>query len=349
MALPRILQYSRPGVDKWLMARSLCASTLVSGAGLVWAMSGCGSGGDADPAHANAGTGGQEQSEARLLAYEPCAEEQKVGEFVIELASAYTSVRGKVEDAVSPNQVPHTLQAEGACRLLKPPRLLCDPGCAFSTETCAENNECVPLPNATDVGTVTVGGLLVPVQMQPNPATKNYVNPATPRLPQPGFQPGAALSISTSGGDYLPFELRGWGVSLLDGATNQLVLQPGAPMAVAWQTPSDPGPAHLHMNLEINVHGSNKAWVECDVPDTGSAQIPASLVDALFAEGRSGFPTLTLTRRTANSRLIEPGCVQLLVSSEVSAPVEVPGIVSCEDASSCDAGQVCLTLERYCQ
>jgi hypothetical protein len=329
------------------MARSFFTCILVSG-WLVSAMLACGSGGDSDPDGAGAGSSGQ-SGEARLLPYEPCAPQGKVGQFVIQLDREYTSVQGKVVDAVVPNEVPRELQSDGACRLLKPPRLLCDPGCPVSTQNCAENNQCVPAPTARDVGAVTVHGLRVPMQILPNAATKNYANPVVPRLPQPGFVPGAALSINADGGDYFPFELRGWGVSLLDGPTSEITLQPGAPMSVEWEAPPDAGPARLHMNLEINIHGSNKAWVECDFPDSGAAQIPASLVDALLAEGRSGFPTLTMARRTASSRLIEPGCVELVVTSEVSTPVEVPGVVSCQSSSDCAAGQVCLTLERYCQ
>ncbi len=303
----------------------------------------CGSGAAATP------EGGPVSTEPALRSYEPCAVEEQVGEFVIELASGFTRVGGKVEDGVAPQQVPVERAAGGECRLLTPPRLLCDPGCPSSTETCSEGNQCVPLPNGRDVGTVTVQGLVVPLRMSANPATKSYSNPAVPRLPPLGFAAGADLRLSSSGGDYAPFELRGWGVSLLEVTAEPIQITEGNPMSLSWGVPEDTGPAYVQLQLNINNHGSNKAWLECAFADTGSGEIPAALVDELLAVGRSGFPTLTLTRQSASSRVIEPGCVQLLVTSQFSTDVEVPGVISCNSSSECPVGQNCLPLERYCQ
>jgi hypothetical protein len=275
--------------------------------------------------------------------------EEQVGEFVIELGSGFTRVGGKVEDGVTPGQIPVERARAGECRMLTPPRLLCDPGCASSSEACDADNQCVPLPKGRDVGTITVHGLVVPLQMSANPATKSYSNPAIPRLPPLGFAAGADLRIVSSGGDYAPFELRGWGVSLLEVTTEPIRITEGNPMPLSWQVPDDTGPAYVQLQLNINNHGSNKSWLECAFADTGSAEVPAALVDELLAVGRSGFPTLTLTRQSASSRSIEPGCVQLLVTSQFSTDVEVPGVISCNASSECPAGQSCLPLERYCQ
>jgi hypothetical protein len=103
------------------------------------------------------------------------------------------------------------------------------------------------------------------------------------------------------------------------------------------------------MDLNINKHGSSEARIECDFPDTGSAQVPAALVDALFAMGQSGFPTITLTRRTATSESIEPGCVELLVTSAFSTEVEVPGLTSCDETHPCPTGQNCVPVTLVCE
>ena len=165
----------------------------------------------------------------------------------------------------------------------------------------------------------------------------------------PGFEPGADLRITTQGGDYAPFELRGWGVSPLEVPPAPLRVQGGTAASVLWGAPADAGPARIHVLLEINNHGSNKARVECDFPDTGVGEIPATLIDGLIAQGFSGFPTLTLTRRTASSVAIEPGCVELLVTSVFSGDAEVEGVTSCNNPSECPAGQTCPLPERYCQ
>lgn len=284
---------------------------------------------------------------AAAIGYAPCPAASEIGEFVVELAPDYTRVGGKVFDGALPSQVPVELMTAGACRLLTPPALSCDPPCAFSTQTCGPDGMCLPLPMGRDVGTVTVDGMAVPVSMTPNAVTKNYS--AAPALPHPGFEPGASLRLRTTGGDYEPLELHGWGVSLFTLSTDPVRVDPGAPTLLEWETPDDPGPAHVFISLNINVHGAGKAWIECDFPDSGAGEIPAELIDGLIAEGLSGFPTLTATRRTATSSLLEPGCVELLVSSQVEPPVTVNGLTSCNDNSMCPAGQTCRPLERFCE
>lgn len=286
---------------------------------------------------------------AAELPYTPCAAEDAVGQFVIELASDYTRVGGQIFDGVLPTRVPRELGREQECRLVEVVPTSCSPACPVATEICDRNQSCVPLPVARDVGTVNVTGLALPLAMKANAVTHSYTNPAQPPLPHPGFAPGADLRVGSSGGDYAPFVLRGWGVSGLTLAPEPIAVSAGAPVALAWSPPSSAGPARLHVTLNINHHGSSNAWIECDFPDTGTAQIPAALVDGLMAKGRSGFPTLTASRRSATSVEIEPGCIDLLVVSEVPSGVDVDGIISCNTSAECPDGQSCLPVERFCQ
>jgi hypothetical protein len=188
------------------------------------------------------------------------------------------------------------------------------------------------MPEGRDLGTVSVQGLSRAVSMTPNTNTKNYS--AAPPVPHPGFEPGANITLSTTGGEYEPVTLRGWGVSLFE-LTEPVRVDPGMPTALRWTAPADPGPARVTVNLNINLHGSNKAWIDCDLPDTGAFDIPATLIDALIAQGLTGNPTIIVMRRTASSVQIAPGCVEFLVRSEISTPVTVPGIISCNDAMPC--------------
>jgi hypothetical protein len=283
------------------------------------------------------------------LPYAPCPRETLAGQFVIELAADYTRVGGKVSDGVLPTRVPVERAREGECRLVEVVPSQCTPACPAATEICDASQTCVPLPQARDVGVVGVAGLAVPLTMRPNGVTGAYSNPAQPALPHPGFAPGADLRLATSGGDYAPFLLRGWGVSVLSLDPGPIVVEAGAPATVAWSAPALAGPARVNVSLNVNHHGSSNAWVECDFADTGSAQIPAALIDALMEKGRSGFPTLSATRRSATSISIEPGCAELLVASEVTSSVQVDGIVSCNTSMECPTGQTCLPVERFCQ
>jgi hypothetical protein len=269
---------------------------------------------------------------------------------VIELGDGFTSVDGRVFDAITPSLVPVELASEGDCRLVELPNLLCAPACPASTQTCGENNQCVPLPVAHSVGTVSVSGLARAVEMTPNGNTGSY-RPPPPALPHPGFAPGADLRLSASGGDYQAFELRGWGVEPLEFTSDTVDVSGGMPANLSWTPPTLQGPARIRAVLNINNHGSSTTAIECDFPDTGAATIPASLIDALIERGASGFPTLNIVRRTATSTSIEPGCVQLSVSTDIqfSVDVNVAGLVSCNEDNPCPTGQTCRTIERYCE
>lgn len=307
----------------------LCASLSVTGGAA------CGTDEANDPAAA---------VEAGPLGYDPCPPEAEAGEFLIELAPEYTSVDGKVYDGV-PFSPPRELMSDSSCRLLGPAESTCDPECARSTQVCGAGGMCMPAPRSRDVGTVTVEGFVVPLSMTPS-RNQNYSAP--PGLPHPAFEAGADITLRSSGGDYPAFLLRGWGVTPFTLTTDPIRVDSGSPTQLSWEAPADPGPARIFVRLEINLHGTGKAWIECDFPDTGAAEIPAQLIDGLIAEGVSGFPTINAMRRTASSVAIEPGCVELLVSSPVALAITLDGLTSCNDSEDCPAGQLCRP-ELFCE
>lgn len=340
--MPRLRRFSRalPGLLG-------CFWLLSGAAGAV----GCGDDGPASGAGGAAGAsaGGFGGIDASLLPYEPCAANAKVGGFGILLGDGFTSVDGEVNDAVRISDVPEVLGSEGDCRLLSPVVTTCMPECPVASQECSPDGACIPLPRTRGVGTVTVRGLVIPLAMEPNAVTHRYTNPALPMLPHPGFLPGADLRIDSEGGDYAPFALRGWGVSPLVLSGGLIDVRRGQPARLAWEAPSAPSPTRLNVQLNINIHGSASAWIECDFPDTGAAEIPAVLVDGLFEQGFSGNPTLEAVRRSASSAEIEPGCVEMLVYSPVSTAVQVEGVVSCRTSSECPPPQQCVPVERFCQ
>ena len=138
-----------------------------------------------------------------------------------------------------------------------------------------------------------------------------------------------------------PIELRAWGVSPLAGVPNPIAVRAGEGVALSWQPPEDAGPARVHLELNVNHHGSTSNWIECDVEDTGSAQLPVALVDGLLERGRSGYPTLTVSRRSVSSAQIEPGCVELGVRSHRQTPLTVAGHTPCDSPDDCPEGQTC--------
>ncbi len=282
------------------------------------------------------------------LPYAPCASEQLVGEFTIESAEDYTSVEGKIYDAPSPGRVAQVQLSEGECQLLSLPLYVCNPACPVSTETCSAEGQCVALPRPRVVGDVQVSGMVLPVELTANAVTGGY-RPRGAQLPHPGFQPGATLLLQASGGQFSPFELWGWGIFPLTSVHSPVRVTPGEPSVLGWPAPEAAGPGRMHVSLNVNNHGRNNAWIECSFADDGAAEIPAALIGALLAEGQSGFPTITFSRRTVTSTELDWGCVQLAVSSSVSLGVTLAGLISCNDNSMCPSPQTCRPLERFCE
>lgn len=272
------------------------------------------------------------------LAYTPCSADVRVGVFKVLLADGYTAVEGRVASGVVPSAVRVETDREGACRLVEGRTLFCDPGCA-SGKTCDVDGTCIDYPTAKSVGVVTVNGLTVPLAMTPT-STGSYNNGAT-SIPHPGFAEGGLVTLSAPG-DVLPgFALEGRGVAPLVVAQTEAALVRGQALGIDW-TPGANASARLRLVLDLAHHGGIAASVECEgVDDDGSFEIPARLIDALIDIGVAGFPTLTLTRRTADSVTITPGCVELSVEHEVVVPVVVPGVTSCVSDEECPDGQTC--------
>ncbi len=275
------------------------------------------------------------------LGYNPCDRAEKVGKFLIDLAEEYTGVEGEVLDGVVPQNNAETLLEDGECRLLGTRNLFCDPAC-IPPETCNEEGTCILHPESQSVGTVTVTGMKIDIVMEPAEYSSLYFNPS--QIPHPGFDPGADIRLAAEGGDFDPFVLLGAGIGpvVVEDKEEEIPLESDEPLTLTWEAPSIEGPARMHIELNINHHGGTPKWIECDVADTGSFTITAEFITELVGLGLSGFPNVVLSRRTADSVEIAPGCVELIVATEIVLPIQVPGLVSCADDTDCSDGQICL-------
>ena len=271
-------------------------------------------------------------------AYAPCAMSARVGLFSIVLAADYTAVEGRVADGVVPANVRVATDSEGDCRLLEGRSLSCEPACRAG-ETCNDAGACIAYPTAQSVGAVTVVGLSVPLSMQPT--SLGAYNSAATSIPHPGFGEGDAITLTALGAVLPGFTLEGRGVAALSVTTDEVVLVRDAALALDW-TPGADASARIRMVLDLAHHGGIAASLECDaVADDGHFELPARLVSALLDIGVAGYPTLTVSRRTADSETIAPGCVELAVLSEVTLPVVVPGLTSCSSDEQCTDSQTC--------
>ena len=272
------------------------------------------------------------------VTYSPCTRAARVGAFTIELAERFTGVQGQVSSGVVDANVPDEVASEGTCRLLEGRTLFCDPACAGG-ETCSAEGSCEPYPENVSVGTIAISGMQEGVSIEPRAPINLYTNTGT--LPHPGFSPGAELVLSAQGGDLEPFSLHVTGIEALDVSGEAIAVAAGQDAAVTWSAPSELSSAQIHLELNVNNHGSRLAWLECDVEDTGSFALPSSLVDRLLDLGVSGFPTLSIFRRSADSVELEPGCIEFEAISGFDLDVMLEGLTSCTEDDDCPEGQSC--------
>ncbi len=291
---------------------------------------GCGT--SAGPASPDAGSGGG--GDGPLARYAPCPADTRVGGFEVRLADGFTAVQGQVADAVTPYRVPTEVRREGDCALYRPPVLFCDPACGGGT-TCGLGGLCVPQPAGASVGEVELSGLAGPVSLSASAPVWFYAFRGD--LPHPGMSPGADVRLTATGG----LALKGWGIEALSLSSTTARIERGRPVALEWRAAAAPGPSRVRLELSIANHGGTPAWVECHTEDDGRIELPTALTDALLDLGFSGFPTVTVARRSVDAQDHALGCVELELISETVLDVEIPGLVSCSTTDDCPPGQTC--------
>lgn len=251
----------------------------------------------------------------------------------------YSTVTAQLYDAPPPSTIAvKAAQQQGGCTLLTP--VTCTPACGADSY-CSNAGACVPRPSPIGVGTLNVTGLEGPaLALDPTGPMQNY---ASPTLYQPNGYPfppcseGSNLTVAAA-----KFT-----------ATNKciipLVVTSAAPIPalsgqaahITWTPPGMTGISRIRLSLEISHHGGYRGQIDCDVPDTGSFDIPEPLVTALIALGRAGYPDITITRVSSASPSAEPG-VNVQMISETKVPVDT-GIISCGANVNdvCPTGKTC--------
>lgn len=285
-----------------------------------------------------------------------CPASTRVGGFAVQLIAAaanrgaYTSFGGGVKDAVDPREARQEVAKDGACRLTAAVPLTCTPACT-GVQICAGQNQCVNEPTYQDVGTVTLSGL--PTAITVAPVANQYYKDLS-AVAYPPFAPGAQISLMSAGGKYAAFSLSGAGIAPLEFAGTGLDVARNRALAMTWTPPpASAGAARIFARMDIAHHGGGSARIECDLPDTGSAAIPAGLINQLIDRGTAGFPTLSLTRVVAASTNIAPGCVDLAIASPIERSLTVEGVMSCnctanDPASPCEADGIPCPVGKTC-
>jgi hypothetical protein len=288
-----------------------------------------------------------EHDPAKVVLHGACPPASRVGTFKVEANEdvGYTALDGMVRNGVIPGLVPDVALSEGGCTLLKRRRLLCDPACD-SNQTCALDEVCIPAPLGQDMGTVIVRGLVKQVEMVPlQPGNKYFYS----KLDHPGFQSGDVVHLMSQTGYFGPFELYGVGVAQAVPAEEKWTLVEGQPLTLHWEAAPEGARSSIFLELSIDLHGLTPLRLECELPDTGEATLPLSVIDALVGAGVTGFPEGRFTRRTADSVVHEGECAEFFVTSVRQVAVEVSGHVPCSTDQECPPPLTCNTTIQQCE
>lgn len=269
-----------------------------------------------------------------------------VGNIAVKLFSDqdYSTVIGKIFDGPQPVANPligalEVSQEAAGCQLLVPKNAMCEPSCG-STGACTATNKCTPNPTAVSVGTLHVQGLGMDLSL--TPISNGYSGPT---LPYPPCAEGSDVkiqadsSISATGKCIAGLTLSG---------PDPIPVKSGMPAKFSWVAPGQAGISRIQIVLEVSHHGGYKGEIDCDVPDTGSFEIPAALVTALVSRGLAGYPTVAVTRVSTAAAAAQPG-VKLLVSSSLERAVDT-GVISCGIGDTmCPSGTACDDATKICK
>jgi hypothetical protein len=251
---------------------------------------------------------------------------------------AYTSILGKVYGGPVPEATVWTVMEEGAgCQLLVPRVPFCSTDCGGSA-ACVDGDRCAPYPAAQDVGRVHVTGVGAAFDMEP--IAGNYQPAAGFTRAYPPFGEGAPIRMTAPGGRLGAFSLEGRGITPLVFEQTPAPRM-GQPLRLAWTPAGQPELGRIEVKLDVSHHGGARGKIECDVPDTGSLEIPAAQVSGLLALGVAGFPTIVVTRVATATAAVPAGIVALRVLSPVERAVDIEGLRSCTGDGQCSAGQRC--------
>ncbi len=274
-----------------------------------------------------------------------CAASSRLGAMVLEVQPEYSFVDGRVANGVLPSGIRVEEMSMGGCRLMRKQVPFCDPICE-SDETCNLAGECIPYPVAQDIGDVCLAGLGESYVLTGAAPNYNYFNT---QLAHPAFSGGERIELRSSGGVFAPVSLAGVGVAPIVATEERWSLAEGDDLEVGWETSESNAHASVYLTVNVDQHGSSPLLLECEVPDTGTATVPAALLDALLNSGISGFPVGKLVRRTVDSAEVSAGCMEFVVRSVLTVDVRVAGHTPCTGPGQCPSGQTCNVQLETCE
>jgi len=243
----------------------------------------------------------------------------------------YSALIGRFFAGPTPDPFPLKLDTKEAdCELKVPLLPFCNEAC--SPDVCTANDVCTPYPTPVAVGNIAVSGLGAALKLEPASSMIVYQSPS---LAYPPCEEGAKVSATS---DHFSLEADCITPLELTGA-DPLPVKTGEVVHVTWIAAATGTGSRIRIGLDVSHHGGKKGQIDCDVPDTGSFDIPATLVTKLIGLGLAGYPTINVNRVSLGTDT-KNAEVSLLLSSAITRAVDT-GVKSCLDDVECDDGQTC--------
>jgi hypothetical protein len=279
------------------------------------------------------GTGGRSGSGAALF-----------GAFTIEYreelagVAAHAVVSGQLFDAGT-TAVQSKVDTEiGDCSLLVPDF----PACGACDGICVADGDCQPAPMPVDAGDVVLEGARGG-DVSLSRDMRMFFYQADSALAFPPCDEGAEVM------------LRAPGFSATTPCVAPLVLLTAEPVSVKtgsgvpleWTPPREPSGSRIAIKLDISHHGGKKGEIACNVPDTGSFELPEPLVSKLIALGVAAQPTIGLKREATTQATGAPD-VRFTIVSPLERAVDT-GLASCLAGEACPEGTTCDSNTKLCR
>ena len=249
------------------------------------------------------------------------------------------------------------------CSLLKPYAPFCETDCG--AQVCVADDLCRAAPTKMDAGTITITGVNTTAGGSEFPLTNVQASYSTSTsLAYPPAAEGATITLASDGIAVNPswapleaFSIQARGIAPLVLTSGTVVpLERDVDTVLTWEPPTDPSESRIFVEVDISHHGGQKGQIDCIVPDTGSLTIPATIVTGLINLGVAGYPDIKIKRRSAGATQTSVGRVELRIDSQLTLPVEIPGLISCHSDTTaatatglCPAEQSCNLELRVCE
>ncbi len=274
-----------------------------------------------------------------------CSDGDRLGTFTAAATEHYAYVTGSALDQVVPANVYQAVASEGECSLLQRDNPFCDPPCD-AAETCGFDGQCIPYPQSQDLGVVTVRGLLQPVSMSATAPGWVYYDTT---LPNPPWEPGARLTLETSGGAFSPVTLHGVAPQAFSAPSLEWEIVGGEPLVVRWDPPEGEVDSRVRITLNVDLHGVTPALMECWFEDDGEGEVPADLLQQFLDRGTTGFPEGSFARLSADHAALGEGCLDFRASVQLVPLLSVDGYTPCRRDEDCPDGQECNEELERCE